>query len=212
MRKTSYALTALAVALCTVLTVVSLTRIDWIVAKYQSDIFNSTFQANYGLSELCTNLVVKFPGRGGSRYEDPQCRAFPTRENDNCDEENRFFCAMWSSARYAVEVAIGFGALALIAIAFGVSTHSRRRRIWRAVAGLVVVQALLQLVAFAIVVDQFRTARLPTFEDARLGPGLWLVSVAWVCGILITLATVVTGVAADRGKRWAAGNRAYQPI
>jgi len=34
-------------------------------------------------------------------------------------------------------IAIGFSAVSLAAIIFGVTTHSRRRRIWRAVAGLV---------------------------------------------------------------------------
>jgi len=34
-------------------------------------------------------------------------------------------------------IAIGFSAVALAAIVFGVTTHSRRRRIWKAVTGLV---------------------------------------------------------------------------
>jgi len=38
---------------------------------------------------------------------------------------------------YFVELAMGFGALSLLSILVGVSTGSRRRRIWRAVAGLV---------------------------------------------------------------------------
>jgi hypothetical protein len=77
----------------------------------------------------------------------------------------------FSSAGYAVELAIGFGALTLATIVVGVTTHSRRRRIWRAVAGLVVFHAILQLVAFVLVVDQYRTGRFPTtFLEVKLGP------------------------------------------
>lgn len=67
---------------------------------------------------------------------------------DRCDKENRAFCAEWTSAGYIDQVAIGFGAVSLVTILFGVSTHSRRRRIWRAVAWLVFFQGVLLLVSF----------------------------------------------------------------
>nr|GAT56374.1 predicted protein [Mycena chlorophos] len=209
MRKTSYAVSALAVVATTIFAVVALTRIDWIVATYHSDALGATFEAKYGLHEMCTRLLVQLPGKD-DRYEHPECRAFPTREDDQCNEDNRLFCTLWSTARYASELAIGFGAVTLVTIAIGITTHSRRRRIWRVVASLLTIQALLELAVFAIVVDQFRTAGFP--NKARLGPGLWLTTVAWIFGVLSAIATIVTGIAADNGKRWAAGNRAYQPI
>ncbi|KAF7315654.1 hypothetical protein MIND_00080900 [Mycena indigotica] len=212
MRKTSYVLTALAVIFTTVLTIISLTRVDWVVARYRADAINSIFEAKYGLSTVCTRLEVKLPGGDRSRYEDEECRPFPTRKDDGCDDDNQSFCAMWASARYATEVAIGFGALALVAIAIGVSTHSRRRRIWKAAAGLVTIHALLALTAFALILDQVRMSRFPTFRDGHLGAGFWLTTVAWVSGILVAVGVIATGIAADRGHRWAAGNRAYQPI
>ncbi|KAJ7084393.1 hypothetical protein B0H15DRAFT_848978 [Mycena belliarum] len=212
MRKTSYVLTAFAVILTTVLTILSLTRNDWVVARYQSDVLNSSYEAKYGLARVCERLVVNLPGRGSPKFEDFQCRRFPTRDDDKCSSDNQYFCAAWTSAGYAVELAIGFGALSLITIALGVSTHSRRRRIWRAVAGLVILQSIFQLLAFALVVDMFRTSRFPTFEDAKLGPALIFDAVAWVFGILTAISVISTGIAADRGHRWAAGNRAYQPI
>ncbi|KAJ7497301.1 hypothetical protein FB451DRAFT_224924 [Mycena latifolia] len=212
MRKTSYALTAVAVIFTTVLTILGLTRNDWVVARYQSDTLNSSYEAEYGLAQVCERLIINLPGRGSPKFEDFECRRFPTRDKDNCSDENQTFCAAWTSAGYAVELAIGFGALSLITIAIGVSTHSRRRRIWRAVAGLVVLQSLFQLVAFALVVDMFRTSRFPTFDDAKLGLALIFDAVAWVVGVLTAISVISTGMAADRGHRWAAGNRAYQPI
>ena len=70
-------------------------------------------------------------------YTDFKCRNFPKSVSDHCDEENRLFCAEWTSAGYSAQLGIGFGILALIALLFGVSTHSRRRRVWIAVAGLI---------------------------------------------------------------------------
>ncbi|KAJ7680328.1 hypothetical protein DFH06DRAFT_1162668 [Mycena polygramma] len=207
MRKTSYAITALAVICTTIFTILSLTRTDWVVTRYEA--LNASYEAKYGLAKVCQRLVI---GRGSPRFEDFECRKFPMREKDSCDEENQFFCAAWASAGYAVQLAIGFGALSLVTVLFGVSTHSRRRRIWRAIAGLIVLQSLLQVVAFALIVDLYRTGRYPTFDDARLGPALIFNAVAWVFGILTAISVIVTGTAADRGKRWAAGNRAYQPI
>jgi len=182
------------------------------VAKYQSDtILNARYEAKYGLSKVCERLVIDFPGGGSSTRKNFECRKFPDKEN--CDDENRFFCAAWTSAGYAVELAIGFGALTLVTIVVGVTTHSRRRRIWRAVAGLVVFHAILQMVAFVLVVDQYRTGRFPTtFLEVKFGPALVFNAVAWVSGVLTAISVILTGMAADRGKRWAAGNRAYQPI
>jgi hypothetical protein len=36
-------------------------------------------------------------------------------------------------------MAVGFGVMALLSLLIGVSTHSRRRRVWKAVAGFVTV-------------------------------------------------------------------------
>ncbi|KAJ6593906.1 hypothetical protein B0H19DRAFT_1092690 [Mycena capillaripes] len=209
MRKTSYAVTAIAVILTTVFTILSLTRTDWVVTRF--DALGSHYEAKYGLSKACERLVINLPGNG-SRLEDFKCRRFPTRDEDSCSDENRYFCGAWTSARYAVELAIGFGVLSFVTVLVGVSTHSRQRRIWRAVAGLVVLHAVLQLVAFALVVDLYRTSRFPTFTEAKLGPALVFNAVAWVLSVLTAISVILTGMAADRGKRWAAGNRAYQPI
>lgn len=83
--------------------------------------------------------MIVIPGLPeGSRlaYTDYKCRPFPNRVTENCDKENKTFCMIWSTAGYFSELAIGFGVVACLALLFGVSTHSRRRRIWRAVAGL----------------------------------------------------------------------------
>ncbi|KAJ7703193.1 hypothetical protein B0H17DRAFT_1194406 [Mycena rosella] len=216
MRKTSYALTAFAVCCTLVFTILALTRNDWIVAKYQSDALNSSYEAFYGLHTVCERLVIQMPGGGPPLVDKLKCRRFPDardKDIDQCKDENRFFCAAWTSAGYAVELAIGFGALSLATIAIGVSTRSRRRRIWRAVAGIVILQSVFQLVAFALVVDMLRTSRFPTFvEDAKLGPALVFDAVAWVVGILTAISVISTGIAADKGHRWAAGHRAYEPI
>jgi hypothetical protein len=44
------------------------------------------------------------------------------------------------------------------------------------------------------------------------GIGYVLNILSWVFGLLITTGVIITGVSADSGHRWAAGNRAYRPI
>ena len=70
-------------------------------------------------------------------YTDFKCRDFPKSVSDRCEKENRLFCVEWTSAGYLAHLAVGFGIMALLAILIGVSTHSRRRRVWKAVASLV---------------------------------------------------------------------------
>jgi hypothetical protein len=89
--------------------------------------------------ERC-NLKIVEDGR--LKYVDYKCRPFPMRVMDHCEQENRHFCTAFTSARYATELGIGFAAMALVALLIGVSTHSRRRRIWRAVAGLVALHGI----------------------------------------------------------------------
>lgn len=37
-------------------------------------------------------------------------------------------------------------------------------------------------------------------------------TLSWVFGTLVTFGVVTTGISAQKGHRWAAGNRAYRPI
>lgn len=197
----------------------------------------------------CERQVIDIPGPNGGKwtYTDYTCRSFPASVADHCEKENKSFCTSWTSAGYAAEIAIGFAGVSLFTILFGVSTHSRRRRIWKAVAGLVLLHgvdffvtcchhllftaaaAVFQLVTFGIVTEMYRTSQFPTFEHARpgtvvsfavhhitftcnTGTAYALNTVSWLVGILVVLGVITTGISADSGHRWAAGNRAYLPI
>jgi hypothetical protein len=159
--------------------------------------------------ERCERNVTQ---DGRLKYVEHKCRPFPMRVADHCEQENRHFCTAFTSARYATELGIGFSAMALVALCFGVSTHSRRRRIWRAVAGLVALHAIFQLVAFALITDIYHMHRYAPFDKARLSAGYYMNTVSWIVGILTAAGVVVTGISADKGHSWAAGNRAYRPI
>jgi len=140
--------------------------------------------------ERCERTTISLPSgpsNGALEYTDYECRPFPLSVQDKCDNENRLFCAVWSSARYFTELGIGFSGMALVALLIGVSTHSRRRRVWRAVAGLVILhgesflkpfstikphytpQAVFQLVTFILITDLYRKDRFPAFEHAKPG-------------------------------------------
>jgi len=99
----------------------------------------------YGLVKRCEIQVSHVPGHEGEDidYTDYVCRDFPLRVADGCEKENRVFCALWTSAGYVSETGIGFAVMTLLALIIGISTHSRRRRVWRAAAGLILCHGML---------------------------------------------------------------------
>jgi len=212
MRKLSYVITFLAVVVSLIFTVLSLTREDWLVVK-SPVVLGIQITLKYGLNTLCELRKV---GSGDDKskfeYSSYECRPFPKRVQDGCEEENSSFCAAWTSAAYAVEISIALAVLALLAILVGLSTGSRRRRIWKVAAGLVALQAAMQIVAFAIVTDTMRTGAFPTLEDAKPGTGYAFNTFTWIFSVIIAVGVVVTGISADQGHKWAAGNRAYRRI
>jgi len=209
MRKSSYVVTFFVTVIILVLNVLSAERPDWLVINEPEVIPGVKVTVRYGLMERCQRKVVQ---EGRLKYTDYKCRSFPMRAQDHCEDEHKHFCIAYTSARYCTELGIGFSALALVALMFGVSTHSRRRRIWRAVAWLVALHAVFQLVAFALITDIYHRGLYAPFEHARLSAGYYMNAVSWIAGMLIAAGVVTTGISADKGHRWAAGNRAYRPI
>jgi len=214
MRKISYVVAFFAILGTVILNVLSATRPDWLIVN-NPEVLHSKVTVQYGLTQRCDRQVIVIPGLPeGSRlaYTDYKCRPFPNRATDNCEKENKVFCMVWSTAGYFSELAIGFGVIACLAVLFGVSTHSRRRRVWRAVVGLAAFHVLFQILAFGVITHLYRVAMFSSFERAR--PGLAYISntLSWVFGILVTCAIATTGISANKGHRWAAGNRAYRPI
>ncbi|KDQ27610.1 hypothetical protein PLEOSDRAFT_158512 [Pleurotus ostreatus PC15] len=214
MRKTSYVVTFFAVALTLTLNIISAQRPGWIVVS-SPEILRRKVTFYYGLSERCERDIIRLPKPSDDselEYTSYTCRPFPTSTADSCQDENRLFCTVWTSAGYISQLAIGFAAVSLLSILIGLTTHSRRRRIWRAVAGLTFLHAACQIGTFAAVTEMYRSDRFPTFEQGRPGWAYIFNVLSWVLGIITTFAVVTTGISADKGHRWAAGNRAYQPI
>ena len=143
----------------------------------------------YGFTERCEK--TEFPDRDSAL----ECRPFPAKDSDACERTYRSFCTLWSTAGYISYLAIGFGAVACVAIIFGVSTHSRRKRIWKVIAALVALHGackysdtcsarrlipftlglntsgVSQLVAFILVTDVYRLGNFPLSftTQSRLG-------------------------------------------
>jgi len=209
MRKTSYIVTFFVTFVTLILNVLSAERPDWLVITDPEVVKGVETSIRYGLMERCRRKVVD---DDTFKYVDYTCRPFPMRVKDHCEEENQHFCTAFTSARYATELGIGFAALALVALLIGVSTHSRRRRIWRAVAGLVALHATFQLIAFALITEIYHNSRYAPFDYARLSAGYYMNAISWILGMLIAAGVITTGISADKGHPWAAGNRAYRPI
>jgi len=165
MRKTSYVVTFFVTLVILVLNVLSAERPDWVVIHKPEVIDGVKTTIRYGLMERCQRKVVE---DGRLKYVDYKCRPFPMRVMDRCEQENRHFCTAFTSARYATELGIGFASVALVALLIGVSTHSRRQRIWRAVAGLVALHATFQLIAFALITEVYHRHLYAPFDHAQL--------------------------------------------
>ncbi|TDL26140.1 hypothetical protein BD410DRAFT_784183 [Rickenella mellea] len=214
MRRTSYFLIFLAVLATTVLNAVSITRPDWLFV-HSPDIFHSRVTVTYGLRQRCeaSTINIPTPGSGGGiHYDEFSCRPFPTRMADQCDDENRTFCELWWTAGYAAFLSVAFGGVATFSVLLGSMTRSTRRTMWKSVAGFITLQACLQIVTFAIVTDIYRNVRYQPFDYARPSVGYVLNTVSWVANVLLALVVVVTGLAAEAGHSWAAGNRSYRPL
>jgi len=122
------------------------------------------------------------------------------------------FCVLWRTAGYASELSLIFGGAAALAIIFAVTTRSTRRRVWRAVAGLEVFHAAFKILCFGLVTGLYHTSRLPLFEHARPGTAFICNILSWMVDIFVFFGVLVTGLSADAGHPWAAGNRAYRSL
>jgi len=207
MRKTSYVIAFLCVGLTLLLNIVSVLNTNWLVVK--NNITVTKWTVRYGLTKLCTDTVTTFPiGEGRKvRSESHECRVFPSHEHQECNDKNATFCAAWTTAGYVSELAVGFAVVAMLAIVFGLTAHSRRKRIWKAVAWLVAFHAFFQMVTFAIVTHLYNNESYNMFDNARPSTGYVLNGVSWILAVLVTFGVVLTGVSAKAGHRWAAGNR-----
>ncbi|KAJ2922740.1 hypothetical protein H1R20_g14356, partial [Candolleomyces eurysporus] len=215
MRKTPYVIAFVATVIIIVFNILSIRRVDWIVAKARSDILRTTITTSYGLNKVCELTLTRVPGRDKNDeivYRDYECRPFPSRSKDGCEKENSGFCATWTGAGYVDYLATGFSAITPLVILFGVSTHPRRRRIWRALAGMTMLQSLTGLIAFAMITDTYTREQYPGFRDAELGKAYIFHTLSWILSFLVSVGIALTGYAAEKGQAWAAGTRGYLPI
>ncbi|KAF8893344.1 hypothetical protein BD779DRAFT_1505702 [Infundibulicybe gibba] len=200
MRLLSYFLAFLAVTVTLTLNIVSTLRPEWIVVRYP-EVIGTRITLSYGLLQLCELKVIRV--NLPSSAEPHASHMHTSRGHEACDGAGKPFCMRWSTAGYAEMVAVGCAALALFSILLGVTTHSRRRRVWKAVAGFVFLHGVLQMIGFAVVTDVYRTER--RFEQGRPGIGYVMITVSWILDILVAGAVVIAGISADYGHEWARG-------
>jgi len=97
---------------------------------------------------------------------------------------------------------------------------------------MIVLLAVCQISTFALITEMYYNSKYPSFNQARpgefymrpfaaslisisprtLGIAYVLHTITWILSIMISFSVLWTGVAADAGHRWAAGNRAYRPL
>ena len=150
--------------------VFSIRRTDWLVAEEHSDVLHTTITISYGLTQSCQKTITRIGDKNGKiKYSDFTCRPFPSRTRDGCEDDNEDFCATWAGAGYVDYLTTGLSAVAPIAVLFGLSTKSRRRRVWKALAGLTMLQAITGVIAFGLITDMYQRKKYPGFDHARPG-------------------------------------------
>ncbi|KAH6913821.1 hypothetical protein BKA70DRAFT_1259547 [Coprinopsis sp. MPI-PUGE-AT-0042] len=217
MRKTAYGLVFFGLGIALTLNAIAMSRTDWLYVKTVSDVLHTTITDSYGLHKMCELTVTEVPGPGGGgkdeiSYRNYECRPFPNSVKDKCDGKNSGFCTTWTGAAYVDYVSVGFAVVALASVLFGVSTRSRRMRIWKALAGLAAAQTASAIITFAMITDTWRRERYPGFQHAHAGPAYVMCLLSWIISLLVTIMIIVNGWAAEKGYRWAVGNRRYEPI
>jgi len=215
MRRSPYVIAFFAILLTTIFNVIAVRRLDWVVAKAHSDVLHTKVTDFYGLSRTCQETVTRLPTpdkNGKVTYRSYDCRPFPTQAEDHCERENSSFCATWTGASYVDYLTLGFSAVAPLAILFGMSTHSRRRRVWKAMAGLTMLQCITGIISFALITDTLARERYPGFEYAKPGMAYTLATISWIISFLVTIGIAISGFAAEKGHGWATGNTGYTPI
>ncbi|KZT41431.1 hypothetical protein SISSUDRAFT_1059373 [Sistotremastrum suecicum HHB10207 ss-3] len=215
MRRVGYLFSFLAVVGALVLTVISQTEPHWLHVKTPSGL-PATISVGYGLYQRCERQTMSdlppwtSPKKGNGRYENYECHRFPGRSE--CDHDNGAFCALWDTAGYASQISLGFIVAALLALTVGGMTRERRRSQWKFVAALMFCHSVLQILTMSLVVHLWRTWDYPPFEYTNLSVSFYLNLASWAFSLVIVGALIITGIAADAGHKWAAGNRAYRPI
>jgi len=207
MKASHYAATFLVVTLTLVLNILSFTRTEWFIATKQAA--GSKLVFHYGLTQRCSQVHISTPT--GIEYNDYQCRPFPDREDDQCDD-NRYFCTMWKSAAYVNIFGIVFASAALASLMVGVLTQSLRRRTWKLVAGLVLLHGICQVFTFGVLTDLWRTTNSSPLNYAKLGDSYTMNTVSWILAIVAAFTVTATGIAAEQGHAWAAGGYSYSAI
>jgi len=211
MRVATYFITFVAVASTLLLNYLSSQRPDWLVVQY-TELFYTRVTISFGLSQRC-QLMITETSDGKFVYRSYDCRKFPTVQDDHCNkDEYKHFCAAWTSAFYLDQVALGLGAISLVTVLFGMTTHSRRRRMWTSVAGLLFLTASCQIAVFTLITDLYYKNTFPFFEHARPALGYIVHTISWVLNSVIVLGILVTGFSADVGYTWAAGPHPYQTV
>ena len=113
-----------------------------------TELYGVKLTSRYGLTQVCEETIAKLPGMPDGNdvsWTKVECRPFPARVKDACEKENHYFCIVWTTAGFLSELAAGFAVVSCLTLVFGVTTHSRRRRIWRAVAALVALHGTFPL-------------------------------------------------------------------
>ena len=143
-----------------------------------------------------------------------------------CQEFGESFCVLWSTSGYAAQLSLVPCLMSLFSLLFiflhrgqRTARARARRQQWKLVSVSMAVHFLLQILALALIVHVYRTddrfdsseaslRKSPTTSKLNTDQSFLFGALSAVLSLIITALLTFTGIAARRGKPWAAGKSA----
>lgn len=146
------------------LTIAAIALPNWI--SYTSPTARDPIRVSYGLHQRCTNIPA---GPGELQISEMHCTPFP--QYDECHGEDRYFCSMWRTTGFLMNLTVIMEVACLVGFAVVIlGGRQNRESGWKILSGMLAIVAAAQMIAMALVVSRVgRTLHTVAGRRVRLG-------------------------------------------
>ncbi|KAI8890406.1 hypothetical protein K501DRAFT_319742 [Backusella circina FSU 941] len=129
-------------------------------------------ETNYGLFRLCRSITR-------------ECRAFPSADHGDCDEEG--FCELWRAAGAGMILSAIIGGLVIVSL-LGIMCSNRRKRAraWVSIACMFILYAIPQAFSMGVIAYIFNTSAT-FYMGTRYNFSFILCIISWCISVLLAL-------------------------
>ncbi|KAI8343054.1 hypothetical protein BC941DRAFT_465223 [Chlamydoabsidia padenii] len=152
-----------------ILNIVALVLPKWLTFITPSPFYTET---HYGLFKLCRSFT--------------KCRAFPSSDRHDCDEDG--FCELWRGAAAGMVLSVILGAIVILAL-IGTMCSGRRKRAkaWATLSGLFVLYAIPQVMSMGIIAYLYNSSAT-FYIGTRYDVSFILCIISWCLSVVLAVA------------------------